>query len=80
VLSVVLGLGLALRPGGDTRARLIRRRDQLLTALEQRRSEAERRRVVAALDRIYRQLDALAALETKTKVSPAAPEPGATAG
>jgi hypothetical protein len=87
VLGVVLVLGLALRPRGDTRTRLLRRRDVLLTALEQRRSESERRRVVAALDRIYRQLDALDALAAKTKIKafgaggddpPAAASPGAT--
>jgi hypothetical protein len=65
VLVVALVVGLVLRPKGDTRARLSRRRDDLLAALEQRRSEAERRRLVSALDRIYRQLDALDAFEAK---------------
>lgn len=67
VLGSALVLGLLLRPRGDTRARLLRRRDQLLAALEEGRREAERRRLVAALDRIYRQLDALEAFEAKSK-------------
>lgn len=65
VLGLVLVLGLALRPSGDARARLLRRRDELLGALEQPRSPGDRRRVVAALDRIYRQLDALDVLAAK---------------
>ena len=75
VLGLVLVAGLLLRPKGDTRARLLRRREDLLAALEQRRSEAERRRLVAALDRIYRQLDALDAFEAKAKAKAAEPEP-----
>jgi len=73
-LGLVLVLGLVLRPMGDTRARLVRRRDQLLAALEERRSESERRRLVAALDRIYRQLDALDSFAAKSKPA-AKPEP-----
>jgi hypothetical protein len=77
VLAVVLVLGLVLRPAGDTRARLLRRRDQLLAALGSARSAGERRRLVGALDRIYRQLDALDAFETRAKApSPAPASPG----
>jgi hypothetical protein len=64
-LGLVLVVGLALRPRGDTRARLPRRRDELLAALGERRSEAERRRLVAALDRIYRQIDAIDSFAAK---------------
>ena len=73
VMALVLALGLVLRPGGDTRTRLQRRRDALLAALEQDRSARDRTRIVTALDRIYRQLDALDALErTRRPTSPTA--------
>lgn len=75
-LGVVLVLGLALRPTGDTRARLLRRRTQLLVALDLSHSATERRRLVAALDRVYRQIDALDAFDAKAKVSAQAPARG----
>lgn len=58
-LGFVLLLGVGMRPEGDTRNRLLRRRDELLAALDTRRTRAQRERVVAALDRVYRQIDAL---------------------
>lgn len=67
VMLVVLVLGLALRPVGDARARLVRRRDELLAALQGGLGGRERQRAIAALDRIYRQIDALDALAKKAK-------------
>lgn len=72
VLGAVLVLGLVLRPKGDARARLERRRDELLAALGQPRSPSERQRLLTALDRIYRQLEALEAFEAKAGPRPAA--------
>jgi len=60
VLALVLLVGVQLRSRGDTRARLLKRRDELLAALETRRTRSQRERVIAALDRVYHQLDALA--------------------
>lgn len=89
VLGLVLVAGLVLRPRGDTRSRLLRRRHELLALLASPRGEAERRRLVAALDRIYRQLDALDAFEAKAfgarkgdahGAPPDGPKPGAAAG
>jgi hypothetical protein len=80
VLGAVLVLGLVLRPRGDTRARLVRRRDELLAALDERRSEGERRRLVAALDKIYRQLDALDAFGATPEPATATPTAAASRG
>ncbi len=59
VLGLVLFLGVTMRPRQDTRARLERRRDELLVALSNPRTANQRERAIAALDRVYRQLDAL---------------------
>ncbi|MCA9706015.1 MAG: carboxypeptidase regulatory-like domain-containing protein [Myxococcales bacterium] len=59
LLGLVLVLGLVMRPRGDARARLQRRRDELLAALEAPRTKAQRERIIAALDQVYRQLDVL---------------------
>ncbi|MEM7157798.1 MAG: hypothetical protein AAF799_33470 [Myxococcota bacterium] len=72
-IGIVVGLALALvaligvvtAPRGTAQARLERRRDALLAALETSRDERKRRRMVAALDRVYRQLGALEALADK---------------
>lgn len=78
VMGLVLVLGLLLRPTGDTRTRLRRRRDQLLEALAKGAEGRERKRLVTALDRIYRQLDALDAMDRAVSRRPA-PKPEATA-
>ncbi|MCX4239847.1 hypothetical protein [Paraliomyxa miuraensis] len=74
MMLVVLVAGLARTRSGDTRARLTKRRDELLAALERGADERERTRIITALDRIYRQLDALDALGRKTTVT-AQPRP-----
>ncbi|MEM9459896.1 MAG: Ig-like domain-containing protein [Myxococcota bacterium] len=74
-LGLVLLLGIALRPQGDTRSRLLRRREELLAALEIRRTQSQRERVIAALDRVYRQLDALDEV-AGSKRSPKGPDKG----
>lgn len=62
LMLLVVGAGVVLAPSRDPRVRLTARRDTLLEALSTVRSEAQRKRLVAALDRVYRQLDALAAV------------------
>jgi hypothetical protein len=64
IATLLVGLTMAmvaLRRGGDARSRAIARRDELLGLLEQKAGSdpARRTRIITALDRIYRQLDAL---------------------
>lgn len=63
VLLVVVAM-LAITPRRSARERLERRRDELLDGLGWARDDAQRRRMVTALDRIYRKLDALDALRS----------------
>jgi hypothetical protein len=69
-LAVLMGLvtliAIVAAPRGRARDRLVRRRDELLAHLEAmgEKSDAVRRaRLVAALDRVYRQLRALEAMD-----------------
>jgi hypothetical protein len=61
--TLLVGLTMAmvvLRPRADARTRLLARRDELLAVLEHAAADPGRRtRVITALDRVYRQLDAL---------------------
>ncbi len=64
IATLLAGLTMAmvvLRRGTDARSRLIARRDELLGVLEQRAGNdpGRRSRIIAALDRVYRQIDAL---------------------
>lgn len=63
VVAVVVVVALALTPRRDARQRLLAQRDELLAAVERTRDRAKQRRMVTALDRVYRQLAALDALE-----------------
>jgi hypothetical protein len=60
-LAVLLGCGLAfaLRPRASLRDRLVRRRDVLLRKLDATADPRERSALIAALDQIFHQLDAL---------------------
>lgn len=67
IATLLVGLTMAmvaLRRGTDARSRLVARRDELLGVLEQTAGSdpAKRSRVITALDRIYRQIDALPAV------------------
>lgn len=62
VLGVVT-VALAVAPHRNARQRLEQQRDQLLAALERTRDPAKRKRMVVVLDRIYRKIDALDALQ-----------------
>ncbi len=68
---VVLG-GLAFRPRGGTRARINARREQLMAALVVCEEPRRRRRLIAALDRVYRQTEALDAVAKARKPRPTA--------
>ncbi|MBC8070024.1 MAG: hypothetical protein IAG13_16925, partial [Deltaproteobacteria bacterium] len=63
IATLLVGLTMAmvvLRPRADARTRLLARRDELLAVLEHAAADPSRRtRVITALDRVYRQLDAL---------------------
>ncbi|HWB81830.1 MAG TPA: hypothetical protein VG755_43005 [Nannocystaceae bacterium] len=64
IATLLVGLTMAmvaLRRRTDARSRLVTRRDELLGVLEQTAGSdpAKRSRVITALDRIYRQIDAL---------------------
>ncbi|MEX1362902.1 MAG: hypothetical protein AB1Z98_07240 [Nannocystaceae bacterium] len=69
VVVVVVVIALALTPRRDARKRLLAQRDELLAAVERTRDRAKQRRMVTALDRVYRQLAALDELERKRSPS-----------
>ncbi len=60
LMVCVAGIAIAMRPKQGTRGQLVIRRDKLLAMLrEQAPQGARRQRIVAALDRVYRQIDVL---------------------
>lgn len=59
VMLLVVAVGLATRPKGTPLQRLQARRASLLEALEHTKSDAQRRRLVTALDRVYRKIEVL---------------------
>lgn len=64
LIALAAALAMLLRPRRSRADLLRRRRDLLLARVEQSpQSSPERERLLAALDRIYRQLDAIGALE-----------------
>jgi len=58
-LALVAGAAIVLTPRRTAKERLLARRNELLALLDGAPSGSRRSRVVAALDRVYRQLDAL---------------------
>lgn len=63
-LGLIALFAVLLTPRRNAKARLLTRRDELLTLLKREKGPGIRRdRIVGALDRSYRQLDALSALE-----------------
>lgn len=58
-VAFACGLAFALRPRASLRERLERRKSVLLRKLDAARSESERAAIVAALDQVFCQLDAL---------------------
>lgn len=76
VLALVAIVAIVIRPRADLRARLLARRAHLLSLLENTPpSQTERRaRLIAALDRVWRELDVLG------KAAAAAPEAPAARG
>lgn len=65
IMLIAAALGAFLRPRGGAKVKLERRKEELITRLEQRAGTMtadERERVLSALDRVHRQLRALDAL------------------
>jgi 5-hydroxyisourate hydrolase-like protein (transthyretin family) len=67
LMSLTVAVAVATRPRASTRQQLAAQRDRLLALLADEKPEgARRQRVIAALDRVYRQIDVLQGVDAAT--------------
>jgi hypothetical protein len=73
-LAFVVLIGFVTHRRGTAKERLTRRRDELLAMLEKTAGKdgdaTQRQRILSALDRVYRQLDALEQMHAKSEPGP----------